>query len=329
MLQNIFNTFSAICLFFGRVAAEPVVSSQNGINMIPVSVPLQPITALLPDNGSGIEVFDETLEKVREAGKNAIARFEKKTGLKFNDIYSDDLDPENDVWIALSNGYNKAKGTDAEMLILLLVSERIYLLDDATYPAFLSAWKKHPKRWESFLMYDSGILNNEYRRAVLIAKKPEEKRAILLWLIPEYQNFIAQLESINTKDWENSKTLQRWYQYIKEVEGGRPTALKKPRDILPTYAYAVHNWMYTVLELVKEKLCTVAEGVVMLKQTRATCESALKKEPTSEYAKNIREVLNEELPKLENDLTAHPELWPKDLPKWDGKPAWEIKIEGE
>lgn len=325
MLPHSITVCLTLTLCLGRIAAEPVAKPAHPSNPMPAESAVLPVSDVIPEDGSGIAVFDEILVKFAQARKAAVQRFEKKSGEKYNDIYSDDLDPENEYRIALIDGFKKAKGTEAELLILLLISEMKVFSDEETYPAFLSAWKKHPKRWEGILIYSDGVVHDQFVRAVHV-ELPADKRAIYLWVLHQQKNIISHMEKMKPEDWLKSKTFARWFVYQNKNGLSGP---KRAEDFLPSYASAVSDFMYEGLNFVKEKLCTTSEANDSHQNTRTYCESALKSDPFSDYAKGIRKKLNDTIPKLEKELAEHPELWPKKLPKWDGSPAWEITIKGE
>lgn len=318
----------ALCSFVRLIVAGTAADVGRVSSVMPEQSAVLPVSDVLPDDGSGIALLDEALDAFAKAGKKAILRFEKKVGRKFTSEDSDGLSPEEEYLPVLTEAFKKAKGTGSELLMLYWITAKHVFSNEETYPAILRAWKKHPNRWEAILVYNEEILQNQSIRSGR-AKQPADKRAILLWIISEERKVVTHMITIKPEVWLNIKTLAWWYQHEKRRRDGRPGAPTKPEDVLPSYAWAVHNLIYDELELVTEKLCTAADAKDVLAQLRTRCEDALKKEPGSKIAGDIRKALTKMLPKVEKELAEHPELWPKSLPKWDGRPSWEIKLEND
>ncbi len=282
----------------------------------------------IPDDEGGIELLDETVAKLHIAGKNSITRFEKDTGRKFNPDDADGLNLQRESISIYIEAFKKAKGQGVELLLLYWIFQKNIFSNEAIYPAISQAWKKYPTRWEAILAYGDELLMSESNR-ISRAENSSDKRAMLIWVISERRKVLANLVLINPEIWKNSKTLTWWFNKNKKRFEGKLGAPTKPMDLLPSHAWAANSLIWSEIELVSEKLCNVNEAKDIFQEIRVCAAAALKTEPTSRYEKDIRKALNERLPELEKELATHPELWPKELPKWDGRPSWEIKLEDE
>lgn len=286
------------------------------------------LSSVIAEDGSGIEILDATKSALGKAVSRAAVRFEKENGVKLTNDNSDSLNPEKEYEPVLIDAFQKAKGTGIELLMLYWIGTMHVFSNEEIYPAIFQAWKQCPNRWETILLYEDYLLVTESNRSSR-AKKNEDKRAILLSVNSESRKLLAHVKTINPEIWKNNKILAWWFERVKKEYGSGPGAPTKPEHVLPSYGWAVSNCIYTELNFVSEKLCTALEAGQILGQIRSSCEDALRKEAGYINADQLRDFLKDRLPAVEKELAEHPELWPKELPKWDGKPSWEIKIEGE
>ena len=304
--------------------AKVVISDAHGI----IDTASFQLSKTIPEDESGIVLLDETVERLKIAKNNSIARFEKETGRKYNPDDADGLNPWRESTQIYIDTFKKVKGTSVELLALYWIFQSNIFSNKQTYPAILQAWQKYSDHWEVILLYGDELLMSESMRKGM-AEKSSDKRSILLWVISERRKVLTKMTTINTENWKNSKTLTWWFnqKYLKYVD--RPGAPTKPEDLLPSHAWAANSLIWSQIELLDEKLCTGSEAKDVIREIRACAESSLQTESNSRYEKEIRKALSERLPEVEKELAAHPELWPVSLPKWDGRPSWEIKLKNE
>ncbi len=310
-----------IILFIFVVLAN--IHAQERPTERPLPVVFPNVSKTLPGDGSGTGILTEVWERVGRASREAVKRYEA-TGRKFDgDLEDAQLDAE--IRQALQGGLDRAKGTDAELVMLLATRHRCKLagprcdLDGS----FQQAMDNFPDRWESAEM--ACLLARDYLvKPIDLEPDVKLRSAYAKSALSFSRKLMARYRDAPRPQWKQSKTLAPYYEHLKAVH--TRDIGNTPESILPTYADFFYRHMSFVMDAVAAKAVTLQEANALLDEIEAQLKAvSLTNVPPA--TKGYLAEKAADLPALKKEVLDHSNAWPKTLPEWDGKPPWEFKFE--
>ena len=289
----------------------------------PLPVMFPNVSKNLPGDGNGTGILTEVWERVGRASREAVKRYEA-TGRKFD---GDLEDPQADAETrqALQWGLDKAKGTDAELVMLLATRRHCELsgprcdLDGS----FRQALDNFPDRWESAEMAHQ-LARKYLCPGIDLIPDQNERSAYAKSALSFSRKLLDRYGDAPRQQWKQSKTLSPYFAHLKAThERGLGTTAD---TLLPTNADFFFRHLYFATLAIENKAVTGQEALAILEELS---ERGKRVDITNSpaHVKNYLEKYVAGLPALKKEVLSNPSAWPKTLPEWDGRPPWEFKLE--